>query len=166
MRTKAHRNWEEYKRRSRRWSIRIEFGLLHSEAYKKLKYAPALKVLNWFYEKLKVDVDKRKRGSKRYKPRYDSSVSFPYSEATCRGLSVQQFSKAIKKLHAHGFINIEQPGSGLEGDYTKYNLSMRWEKFGAPEYEHIEFPYQRRDVKNFGPKKHPARKKTNDEFSQ
>jgi hypothetical protein len=164
MKTKAQRNWEEYKRRSRRWAIRIEYGLLHSESYKKLTYAPALKVLNWFHEKLKVDVDKKRRGGKRYKARYDSPISFPYSEAGCRGLSVQQFSKAIKKLHAHGFIDIKQPGSGLEGDYTKYNLSMRWEKLGTPEFEHVEFPYQKRDVKNFGKKGH-AKKKPNDESS-
>jgi hypothetical protein len=96
--------------------------------------------LNWFYEKVKIKVDKRKRGEKRYQQVNDGEISFPYSEAHFRGLTDQQFSKALKELHARGFIDIKKPGSGLMGDYTVFTISQRWKEFGRPNFKYVEFP--------------------------
>lgn len=131
--------WNEYKKRSRSWSIRIGFDLLHSEAYKKLNYGPALKVLNWFHEKIRLQVNKRKRGKNRYQI-IDGDISFPYKEAGFRGLSSQQFSRALRELHRIGFIEIKKPGAALKGDFTVFAFSDRWKEYGTPNFKTIEFP--------------------------
>jgi hypothetical protein len=148
--------WNEYKKRSRGWSIRMSFELLHSEAYKRLNYAPAIKVLNWFREKVKLEVNKGKRGKHRYQI-IDGDISFTYREAVFRGLSPQQFSKALKELHKLGFIEIKKPGSALKGDWTQFAFSERWREFGTPNFKHLKFPQSVHWV-NFGfgakPKRH------------
>jgi len=134
------REWEEYKKRSRKWAIRMSYELLHSEAYRNLKYGPAVKCLNWFYEKVRFRVDRRKKGDKRYQPVDNGEISFTYEEALRRGVTNQQFSKSLKELHARGFIDIRKAGSGLMGDYTIYAISQRWKDFGMPQFEHAAFP--------------------------
>lgn len=132
--------WNDYLRRSRTWRIRIGHDLLHSEAYRALKYAPALKVLNWFFEKVHVKVNKKRRGKERYEVVNDGEMSFSYQEAGFRGLTSNQFSRALKELHSAGFIDLKKHGSGLMGDYTIYLLSQRWRSFGTPQFEEKEFP--------------------------
>lgn len=141
--------WDEYKKYSKRWAIRMSYEMLHSAAYRELNYGPALKVLNWFHEKIKISIDKKKRGKDRYTIN-DGSISFTYSEAAFRGISSQQFRKALKELHRFGFINIEKPGSGLKGDWTIFAMSDRWRNFGSTLFNEIEFP---RSIywQNFGP---------------
>ncbi len=104
-----------------------------------MDYGPALKLLNWFHEKVKVKVNKGKRGNKRYAV-IDEDISFTYEEARYRGLSPQQTSRALKELHQFGFIDVKQPGSGLRGDWTKYALSDRWKDFGTPNFQHLTYP--------------------------
>ena len=117
----------------------MSYEMLHSKAYAGLTYAPALKVLNWFHEKIKVLVNRKKRGKDRYMV-IDGDISFPYREASLRGLYPQQYSKALKELHRFGFIDIKKPGSALKGDYTLYALSDRWRDFGLVSFKGIEFP--------------------------
>ncbi len=117
----------------------MEFALLHSTAYRTLDYAPALKVINWFHEKRTIDVDKKKRGSKRYKVKVQD-VSFTYAEAALRGLDHKKFARALRELHAHGFIDVIYLGSGKQRDYSRYALSDRWRNFGAKNFEAIAFP--------------------------
>lgn len=132
--------WEEYLERSRKWMIRIDFELLHSDAYRRLKYGPALKVLNWFFEKVKFKVDRNKRGRKRYQTINDGELSFTYREAHIRGLTDQQFRRSLEELVQLGFIDVKKAGSGLRGDYTIFLLSQRWKEFGTPNFEKKEFP--------------------------
>ena len=132
--------WNEYLRRSKTWSIRMGHDLLHSDAYRALKYGPAIKTLNWFHEKLRYEkVKKFKRGDKRYRL-ISEEMSFTYKEARLRGLTQNQFSKSLKLLCKHGFIDVKKPGSGLQGDYTVYVLSQRWRDFGTPQFIEKEFP--------------------------
>ena len=132
--------WEEYKSRSKKWAIRIGHDLLHSPAFEGLKYAPAIKVLCWFHEKIRVrKVKGWKRGAGRYE-RIDKEITFTYDEARLRGLTDQQFSRALKELHGRGFIDIVKPGSGLMGDYTAYAISERWRDFATDKFKSAEFP--------------------------
>ena len=151
--------WNEYKNKSRGWVIRMSFEVLHSDAYRELNYAPALKVLNWFYEKLKIKVIKGKRGKNHYQV-IDGDISFPYREAIVRGLSSQQFSKALKQLHYFGFIEVKKPGSALKGDWTKFEFSERWKEFGTPTFKYLEVPQSVHWV-NFGFKARPERCRKN-----
>lgn len=162
--TKAVSKYEEYKLKSYKWNIRMQYGLLHSAAYRDLNYAPALKVLNWFHEKIQFKVHKHKRGANRYEKVNDGEISFTYREANIRGLSNQKYSKAIKLLHGKGFIDIKKPGSGLEGDYTIYLISQRWEKYGTPQFYEVGFPYQFRNAKTFN--KLSNRENSNGDYSQ
>jgi hypothetical protein len=132
--------WEEYLKRSRTWSIRIGHELLHSTAYQSLKYAPSVKVLNWFYEKVRYAVDKRKRGKERYRLLNEGEMSFTYSEAEMRGLTHKKFSRALKELVGFGFIDVVRLGSGLQGDYSLFVFSQRWRKYGTDHFDNVEFP--------------------------
>jgi hypothetical protein len=68
------------------------------------------------------------------------NVSFTYKEAKFRGLTSNQFSKALKELCRLGFIDVKKPGSGLMGDFTIFNISGRWRNFGTPQLVREEFP--------------------------
>ena len=131
--------WFEYLKKTKGWAVRIGFDLLHSESYKKLNYGPALKVLNWFYEKIQLEKIKGKRGKNRFQI-IDRNISFTYREAGFRGLSSHQFAKALKELHKSGFIDIEKSGSALKGDWTQFAISERWKEYGSPNFKNEEFP--------------------------
>lgn len=131
----THDQWVEYCTRSRSWSIRIGHDLLHSEAYKNLDYAPGLKVLTWFFEKIKIEVRKKKRGKERFHFSNKEDISFTYREAEQRGLSHQQFRKALVELVRVGFIDIVTPGSAMKGRYTKFAFSERWRQYGTGTFE-------------------------------
>lgn len=119
-------------------------AILNSLAYEALTYGPALKVLCRFHLKKRME----KVGGNRKRPLYactnNGKISFPYDEANARGLSVQQFSRALKELHAHGFIDITRIGKAARGEYTLYALSERWRDFGTPNFNRTEFPQQTR----------------------
>jgi hypothetical protein len=151
--------WSEYLRRSKTWSIRMGHDLLHSKAYRDLTYGPAIKALNWFYEKIRVEVNKKKRGKDRYQV-INGDIDFTYREAGFRGLSPQKFSKALKELHRFGFIDVTQPGSALKGDWTRFAFSSRWKDFGTPNFRPVEFPQSVHWVNfGFGAKRKHVRKK-------
>jgi hypothetical protein len=158
------KQWDEYLKRSRTWSIRMGFDLLHSEAYKQLNYGPAVKVLNWFHEKVRFRVDKKKRGKNRYQAIQDGEISFTYEEAVLRGLTSQKFSRALKELHRFGFIDVKKPGSGLKGDFTIFVMSQRWRSFGNSEFRHKEWPKSVYDG-DFGYRGYHNRRKLSSENS-
>lgn len=142
--------WNEYKKRSKDWNVKISFGLLHSKAYQELDYCPAVKVLNWFFEKIKGEwIAQRKGKQKRFQMTNNGEISFPYREAEHRGLSHQQFNKALRELHRVGFLDVTKPGSALKGDYSRFALSARWREYGTATFEAIEFPQSVHWV-NFG----------------
>jgi hypothetical protein len=130
--------WEDYKRRTKHWAIRPEYELLHAEAFRDLRYAPALKLLFWGFEKREVRKT-NKRGRKRFQV-IDSPFSFTYEEGRRRGLTAKQFGRAVRELIAHGFWDLEKQGSGLQGDYSLYRLSTRWKVYGQKNFERRDLP--------------------------
>jgi hypothetical protein len=138
---KTIEDWDEYCKGSKAWAIRMTYEVLHSEAYRGLNYAPALKVLNWFYEKIRFEKNTNKRGKNRYKLIRDGEINFPYLEAGFRGLTNQKFRKALIELHRLGFIDVKKPGSAFKkGDVTIYTLSDRWKQYDPQNIKAIEFP--------------------------
>jgi hypothetical protein len=132
--------WELQQKNHKYWAIRITFEVLASKAYLALNYGPALKILNWIYEKMPLEKVSGKKGKKRYRLKGDGGFSFTYKEAMWRGLSCIQFRKGLKKLYSHGFIDVSRPGSSLRGDFSEYLFSERWRLFGQPGFEYKEFP--------------------------
>jgi len=132
--------YDDYLRRSKRWYTRVSHNLLHSEAHKALKYGPALKVLDYCHEKIKVKKVARKRGFERYQIQDNGEFTFTYSEALLRGLSSNQFSKALKELYRFGFIDVKKFGSGMMEDPTIFTFSQRWMEWGKPEFKFKEWP--------------------------
>lgn len=132
--------WDERLQKTKKWKTLIFHELLDSKAFRDLKYAPTIKCLIWFYEKVEVRVDKRKRGEKRYQPINGGEISFTYQEALLRGLSNDQFSRALKELYQFGFIDVKRHGSGLQGDYTVFVLSERWRDYMTSRFIKKNFP--------------------------
>jgi hypothetical protein len=156
---KARKEWEVYKGRTKKRAIRKGFDLIHSEAYLSLRYAPSHKVLDWFLEKRKVIRHEKRKGKKRWEV-VNSPFSFTYEDARCRGLSDQQFSGALKELHALGFIDVVEHGAGMMKSYTQFALSERWRAYGPPDFKKIEFPGS-----NYIGYRRPKGSKNNDEKS-
>ena len=136
----TNEDWNIYKKRSKEWNVRISFELLHSKAYLMLSYGPAIKLLSWMHEKIKVEKIQNKRGKQRFQIKDDGKFSFTYKEANHRGLSGFQLYKGLRELHSYGFLEVQRPGSSLRGDFSIYTLSDRWRLFGQPGFEEKEFP--------------------------
>jgi hypothetical protein len=140
--------WKEQKKLAKErigWAISVRFYLLRSEAYQSLEYAHSAKVLTWFFEKRRVERGKTSpyQTSRKGKQRWIESkepVKFTYDESRCRGLTNYKFSKALRELHAHGFIDVAKHGTGLQGDSSTYILSDRWERYGTPDFEKVDYP--------------------------
>lgn len=94
---------------------------------------------------------------KSYGPnRYRQIFKFTYPEAKRRlKLSDSTFRRAMKQLHGVGFIDYFSPG-GLrceldphapkdkrdkKKDPKGYQLSLRWKKYGTPDFEHRHEAY-------------------------
>ena len=144
------KEWNEHLERSKTWNIMVGQDLLHSAAYKDLNYAPSLKTLNFFYEKIRLirTKGKGKKGRNKFE-RINGGIIFLYEEAEFRGLTHKQFSRALEELYTHGFIDVEKPGSGRRGDCTKYAISNRWRDFGKADFKTLSFPHSFHWI-NFG----------------
>jgi hypothetical protein len=137
---KELRKWEDEQKRTRTFGIRIGFDLQHSEAYKSLKFWAALKVLNFFHERIRTERVKGRRGKDRWRLIDDGKFSFRYTDAILRGLTRGQYARALKELHSRGFFDFAHVGSGLAGDYSVFVLSNRWRQFGTKDFVEVEFP--------------------------
>ena len=72
---------------------------------------------------------------------YLIDFSFPYAEAQRLGFATGTFSKVIQELVRTGFIDPVDKG-GLRSDgksYNRFKLSRRWEKFGTPDFDQLEW---------------------------
>ena len=118
----------------------MSYELLHSKAYESLQYGPAIKLLCFLHEKIRLEKLTGKKGKTRFQLKDNGHFSFTYKEGNHRGLSDQQFSKALRELHQAGFLDVYRAGSALKGDFSVYLLSDRWRLFGQPGFEKKEFP--------------------------
>ena len=119
--------------------------MIDSEAFQALRSVHSVKVLIYFWQKAEYAKEKRKPGHESFignltKIRNQGEMSFEYRIAGYRGMRPDQFSKALKELFQHGFIDISQPGRGVKGEYTKFAISTRWMKYGTIEWQEIPFP--------------------------
>ena len=69
----------------------------------------------------------------------------------------RRFSRALKELYRLGFIDISRLGRGVKGEYTKYAISNRWQKYGTLEWE--EIPYPENFHEGFRSSVHPKKSK-------
>lgn len=143
----VRQRWEEQKTRTKDYAIRIKFELLHSSAFASLRSPSAVKVPLWLHEPLKVVKQKGKRGKNKWCPVNIDSLSLTYMDANLRGLSIQQYSGAIKELHEKGFIEIVRIGMATKGMYTIYSLSNRWRTYGTDDFLFTPFPAQSRNAR-------------------
>jgi hypothetical protein len=114
--------------------------LLDGVAFRSLSYGPAVKLLLWCFQERHIVKRKdpyKKKGQKGY---VDSGepFSFPYDRARCLGLTHQQFSRALRELVMHGFLDVAKYGSGMLHDCSMYLLSERWKEFGTTGFKHVE----------------------------
>ena len=112
-------------------------ALLKSKAFCELsKTKHAHLVLFEFNARAKRGVrdPKKKKKSSNYILENNGQLKLSYSEAEAMGISRRQFAKVIKSLADTGFIDRFKRGGNLEGDYSLYGLSDRWELFGTHQF--------------------------------
>jgi hypothetical protein len=99
--------------------VRIEWEMLNSAAYKALP-ASAAKALPHFLGKVKRGFDDPTR--------YTTEFSFNYGEAKRFGFAPATFSRVIRDLMKHGFIDLVCKGGFKRGQRIKstFRLSERW----------------------------------------
>jgi len=113
--------------------------MLNSKAYNELPFS-ACKALPYFLGKVRLTV-----GDPQY---YLAEFSFSYTEGKRFSFAFATFSKVIRELVHFGFIDPVDKG-GLRGDCKSNNmfkLSKRWEVYGEPNFEWLEW-------KTFEPRK-------------
>jgi len=121
----------------KKYEIKVNVWLEHEMIYSKpfhLLSAKASWVLLRFLQKRSWSyADKRKR-----KWIYDGKgLVFTYVEANHFGISNSTFLTIIKKLVKLGFIDIDHQGGAYGKDYSRYNLSDRWRKYGTTEFKEV-----------------------------
>lgn len=136
----AEKEFAEHREKTMRLSAMIPYPLLDSQAFRDLTYGPAIKVLLWCFEKKEFVRSPGKRGKKGRWTVLNNPFSFKYDEAQIRGLTNNQFAKALKELVQRGFLDLITLGSGLEHDYSEFRLSDRWRNWGTPQFQSIGFP--------------------------
>jgi hypothetical protein len=112
--------------------VALTWRILNSQAYKDLPTS-ATKALPYFLGKVKCGYNDPQR--------YLGEFVFPYSEGKKFGFAFGTFSKVIQDLVRFGFIDPVDKG-GLRGDSKSYNvfrLSKRWELYGTPGFESLEW---------------------------
>jgi len=67
----------------------------------------------------------------------DENLGFPYSEAiNALGIARSTFRRSIRRLHERGFITVAHEGGSCQGkDYSRYNLSEDWRKYGTADFK-------------------------------
>ena len=112
--------------------VPLPWELLNHRAYIELPFA-ASKTLPYFLGKVKKPYnDPQKNLIEFY---------FSYPEAEKLGFSSGTHSKVIRDLISHGFVDPVDRG-GLRGcgkSYSKFKLSLRWQKYGTEDFHEIEW---------------------------
>ena len=100
--------------------------LLNSQAFLSLPTGACYVVLMGFMCRRQVEERKDRRDGTYYEVVNDRTLVFTYSQAADRGLSSDQFRRAIDELLAKGFIRIARTGLGKHRAKTLYGLSDGW----------------------------------------
>ena len=82
-----------------------------------------------------------KRGHEKWVCTNNGEIEFTYLEAEKKyGWGKKQFSKALKDLHAKGFIDIADLGGGYQRHKTKYSISERWRTYDTDDFDYKSWP--------------------------
>ena len=65
----------------------------------------------------------------------NGKITFTYAEADQLGISNRQFAHAINQLHDRGFINVKQPGGGVNKSASLYEITFRWKRWGKEDFK-------------------------------
>jgi len=117
--------------------IFVQWEIMESEAFKKLS-ASGIWVLLRFLQKRTWDKVPQGRSRKKEVIYETTNLAFTYDEASAMGISQSTFHSVLKRLIELGFIDIAHQGGFFGRDYSRFNLSDRWEKYGTPEFKHVE----------------------------
>jgi len=93
-------------------------------------------VLLIFQTKLQMALLSRRKAKEQWTIANNGELVFTYEEAQAKyGLSQGQFRRAIDQLVEHGFIDIEEQGSGLYKMPSRYGISERWRAYGSSQFK-------------------------------
>jgi len=74
----------------------------------------------------------------------NGKIIFTYCEAEEMGIARREFRNSLDALIKFGFIDINKQGSGgWQRDATTYFISMRWRRWGTPNFQQTPNPRQR-----------------------
>ena len=114
-------------------NIRIETNLLRSLAFKQLSGSGKYIFLLFLTKRRWTKVS---RSSKDWFCTNSDELVFTYEDAEKNhGYSSTKFNRAIEELVNKGFLDIAHYGGQAKGNYTKYSLSNRWERFGKEDFK-------------------------------
>lgn len=114
-------------------SVWLECEAIYSQAFRCLS-AKAVWVLLRFLQKRTWSYADKRRRKRIYN---NNGLVFTYDEANYFGIKTSTFCGIIKKLVGVGFIDIEHQGGVYGKDYSRYNLSERWRRYGTPEFNEV-----------------------------
>jgi hypothetical protein len=140
------KEWLQFRLQASNGFVGLPNRLVDSKAFAALTTGASVKTLVWFWQMVEYPKgNKRKRGSESVIGRIDriennGELSFTFQEAEWRGMKQGRFSRALKELFRLGFIDISRHGRGVKGEYTKYAISSRWQKYGTSEWQEIPYP--------------------------
>jgi len=118
-----------------RRNLFLSWELLESKAFSKLSASQIRTLLRFLQKRDWATKGKGKSKKWIYK---NNSLSFTYSEANeVLGIGDTQFSINIRKLMEVGFIDLEHQGGACGRDFSRFNVSDRWRKYGTPEFEAV-----------------------------
>jgi len=137
------KQWLQFRLQASNGFVGLPNRLVDSKAFAALTTGASVQTLIWFWQM--VEYEKKRKGGESPIGRIDKmtnnrELSFTYQEAEWRGMKQGRFSRALKELFRLGFIDIARHGRGVKGEYTKYALSNRWQKYGTPEWKEISYP--------------------------
>ena len=119
--------------------IYIEKDLVHSPAFRSLSRVAMLVYLDFLDKRFLKSI---KRGKKRvWVIENNGKIKYPHAEAVKRGVSRNQFVKAIDELQGKGLIDIKHQGKGGRkpakgtGDMTTYWIDDRWKDYGTEDFK-------------------------------
>lgn len=108
--------------------VPMTWEMLNSMAYHHLPFS-ASKALPFFLGKVQVPYgDPRK---------FNTEFKFSYPEGKRLGFTFPTFSKAIRAVIGHGFVDLVEAGGlkGRGGGYNIFRLSKRWRDYGTERFQ-------------------------------
>jgi hypothetical protein len=137
--------WQQFRLQASGGFVGLPNRLVDSKAFAAMTTGASVHTLVWFWQKAVYGKRGKKQGIKSPIGRTDmiknnGELSFTYKEAEWRGMNARRFSRALKDLFRLGFIDIARQGRGVQGEYTKYAISTRWQRYDTIDWQEIPFP--------------------------